>query len=277
MRFIFLKRKFFLTVSFLLIASSALNRTVLAANGECEMVSFDQNTRTLHVCVGGFDTKEELRDTTVIFECVANSNVVGPDGSFIEGFIDWASVCRGIQNATHSLSSTPDSQIGQSDAGYYTCIEAVGINRAIGKLNVRFVTNGTEHCIIEGIFTRPQDWDPLGEGLPWQTGTNDPTKDVIYCPDQKSINTAIGCINTESPEGFVQWLLPKIFAVAGGIALLLMIYGAFLIITSSGNQEKVKAGQQTITAAIAGLVFSIFALFLLRLIGVEILHLPGLN
>ena len=64
--------------------------------------------------------------------------------------------------------------------------------------------------------------------------------------------------------------------IAGGIALLLMIFGAFQIITSGGNPDKVKQGKAFITSAVSGLLFMIFSLFLLRFIGVNLLQLPGL-
>lgn len=102
-----------------------------------------------------------------------------------------------------------------------------------------------------------------------------PTLD-IHGPCGEDINTAIGCIPTENASAFIKWFLGRAILLAGGIAFLMMIAGAFLVIVSSGNPEKVKAGSQLITSAIAGLVFIIFSLFLLRLIGIEILQIPGL-
>jgi len=100
----------------------------------------------------------------------------------------------------------------------------------------------------------------------------------IFCPGGTThINTALGCIPTDTSENFISWLLPNMIKIVGGIAFLLMLYGGFIIITSSGNPEKVKAGQETITSAITGLIFAIFSLFLLRLIGVDILRIPGIN
>jgi len=103
----------------------------------------------------------------------------------------------------------------------------------------------------------------------------------IFCdagsgPDS-GINTAIGCIPINSSEAFIKWLLPVLVGIIGGIAFLLMVYGAIQVLTSAGDPQKVKAGQETITSAITGLLFAIFSLFLLRLIGIEILHIPGLQ
>ena len=93
-------------------------------------------------------------------------------------------------------------------------------------------------------------------------------------PDQ--IKTAIGCVPVGDLNEFAGWLLGKIIFVASGIAFLLMAFGAFQIITSAGSPEKAKAGSELITSALSGLLFIILSVFLLKLIGVDILHIPGL-
>jgi hypothetical protein len=63
--------------------------------------------------------------------------------------------------------------------------------------------------------------------------------------------------------------------IAGGIAFLLIVIGAFQIILSAGNPDRVKAGKEMITAALAGLFLIIFSVFILKLIGADILQIPG--
>lgn len=87
--------------------------------------------------------------------------------------------------------------------------------------------------------------------------------------------TAIGCITTSDPQEFVIWLLKAGIGIAGGIALLLMIMGGILIILSSGDPQKLQSGKDILTSAILGLVVIIFSVFLLQLIGVQILMIPG--
>jgi len=91
----------------------------------------------------------------------------------------------------------------------------------------------------------------------------------------EGIQTALGCIPTKDPTQFVGWLLKFAIGIGGGIAFLLIIFGAIKILTSAGNPENVKAGQEMITSALMGLLFIIFSLFLLQLIGVKILNIPG--
>ena len=91
-----------------------------------------------------------------------------------------------------------------------------------------------------------------------------------------SINTALGCVPVEM-EKFVPWLLTWLFGVAGGIAFLLMVYGFILIATSAGDEKKVQGARETITSAIVGLLVCVFSIFILRLIAVNILQIPGIN
>jgi Co/Zn/Cd efflux system component len=63
--------------------------------------------------------------------------------------------------------------------------------------------------------------------------------------------------------------------LAGGIAFLLILFGGFQIMVSAGNPEQMNAGKEMVTSAIAGLLLIIFSVFLLRLIGYNILRIPG--
>lgn len=87
------------------------------------------------------------------------------------------------------------------------------------------------------------------------------------------ILTAIGCIPTD-PQKLIEGLLKFTTAAGGGIALLLMVYGAFQMIISAGNPEAVKKGHEQFTSAIIGLLFIIFSVLLLKVIGVDILNIP---
>lgn len=90
------------------------------------------------------------------------------------------------------------------------------------------------------------------------------------------IETAIGCVPIEI-NSFITWLLGWLFGVAGGIAFVLMVFGFIMLGTSSGDEKKMAGAKETITSAIMGLLVSIFAVFILRLIAVDILKIPGIN
>ena len=83
----------------------------------------------------------------------------------------------------------------------------------------------------------------------------------------------MGCLPTD-PAKFVGWLLARAIGIGGGIAFLLMIWGGIAIMTSAGDPEKLNQGKSIITSAISGLLFIIFSVLLLKIIGVDIFQLP---
>ncbi len=96
----------------------------------------------------------------------------------------------------------------------------------------------------------------------------------VTCNGGQGINSAIGCIPTTNLNTFASWVLEKIVFIASGIAFLLLVFGAFQIITSSGDPKKTQAAKELITAAVSGLLFIILSVLLLKLIGVDILQIP---
>ena len=97
-----------------------------------------------------------------------------------------------------------------------------------------------------------------------------------FCADGVSVDTALGCIPIQMDK-FITWLLPTLFGIGGGIAFLLMIYGFILMTTSNGDPKVVQGAKETITSAVIGLLVCIFAIFILRLITIDILKIPGIS
>lgn len=115
---------------------------------------------------------------------------------------------------------------------------------------------------------------------PAATPCTDPTKCTLAggtpCGDLNNpgFKTAIGCIHT-SPIEFTKDFLKFIVAIGGGFAFLMMLLGAFQMLTSAGNPETLQAGRERLTSAVIGLLLVIFATLLMQIIGFDILGLPG--
>lgn len=105
-------------------------------------------------------------------------------------------------------------------------------------------------------------------------GAQDVSAASPFC-GANGINTQIGCIDASSAGGFVGSLMRLSTNIAGGIAFLLILFSGFQILTSAGNPERLNAGKELLSSAIAGLLLIIFAVFLLKVIGVDILCIPG--
>lgn len=86
--------------------------------------------------------------------------------------------------------------------------------------------------------------------------------------------TVLGCIPTDS-GAFVQIILQTAVKMIGGVAFLALLYGGFLLLTSGGDIQKINQGKTIVTSAVVGTLLILFSVFLLRLIGLEILKIPG--
>jgi len=90
--------------------------------------------------------------------------------------------------------------------------------------------------------------------------------------------SGMGCIYFSNWQTFFEKnVFGLLIGLAGIISLFCIIYAAFQIQTSSGNAEKVKKAQELLTSCIMGLMLIIFSVFILKLIGVDILKIPGFS
>ena len=100
-------------------------------------------------------------------------------------------------------------------------------------------------------------------------------ENCISCSlDKGGVWTSIGCYNGNI-SSFISHLLEIGISLAGGISLLCIMFAAFQMQTSSGNAEKVKKAQELLTNCITGLMVIIFSVLILKIIGVDILRIPG--
>jgi hypothetical protein len=106
-----------------------------------------------------------------------------------------------------------------------------------------------------------------------QKGTQQDQFNQINCLGD-SCKTALGNVST-NPSGFIARVFGLILSISGGIALLMIIISGYKILSSQGNPEALKGAREQLTAAIVGLLFIIFALVILQIIGYNILHVPA--
>jgi hypothetical protein len=96
----------------------------------------------------------------------------------------------------------------------------------------------------------------------------------LSCVDKKAIWTGFGCFRTDVGN-FIQDFMRIIIGAAGGIALICIFYSAYLIQFSAGNPERLKKAREYLTGCIIGLLLIIFSVFILEIIGADILRIPG--
>jgi len=90
------------------------------------------------------------------------------------------------------------------------------------------------------------------------------------------ISTDLGCFPND-PVGFVQKFYGIGLSFVAGIALLALIYGGYVIMTSRGEPHRVTIGKSYIYYAIAGLLLAIFGYVFIQTVLVDILHVPGFS
>jgi hypothetical protein len=142
------------------------------------------------------------------------------------------------------------------------------------------------NCIVQQKSTDSSDYycgdppDEEEEQIPRSTPAPPPCGDGKgeldsdgKCP---SLTTAIGSIKTE-PGDFITNLLRILLSISGGIALIIIIYAGYRFMISRGDPEAIGHAKELMTSAIIGLLFLIFSLVILEVIGVDILQLPGFS
>ncbi|MEK7495254.1 MAG: hypothetical protein AAB603_01530 [Patescibacteria group bacterium] len=139
----------------------------------------------------------------------------------------------------------------------------------------------------------PQSWSACQKCL-YPDISSDPStmESLIVNPDTNLPPTGapgkqytfLGCLGSGGSGGFtgegagggvVQSLLNIVFAMAGGIAFLYLLYGSFIIATSQANPERLNYGKRVVYGAIAGVIFTLGSVFLVKFIASGILKIPG--
>lgn len=97
----------------------------------------------------------------------------------------------------------------------------------------------------------------------------------LNCTGAGGVWTSLGCFNGRINEFIQEKILGTGVGIAGGITLLCIMLAAFQMQASRGNAEKVKKAQELLTNCITGLMVIIFSVLILKIIGIDILRLPG--
>lgn len=93
-------------------------------------------------------------------------------------------------------------------------------------------------------------------------------------PIPTAIETDIGFIPTD-PIGFVAKFYTIGLSLIGGVALLFIMYGGYIVITSRGNITQLQKGKSFIFYAIMGLLLAIFGYVFIQVIIIDVLRIPG--
>lgn len=171
-----------------------------------------------------------------------------------------------------------DRENGKQVEDFFTSVGELSSRLVIGKVEAGTyyieVRSGQDPAAYRMCFTTfivGKIGEKSGEvpSAPCKEITDPITKKKTFVCD-----TALGEISTD-PASFIKSIFGILLSLAGGVALLLIIISGYRLMTSQGNPEKVQAAREQLTSAIVGLLFIIFSLAILTIIGVDILRIPG--
>lgn len=91
-----------------------------------------------------------------------------------------------------------------------------------------------------------------------------------------TVNTPFGPIDTD-PASFVTSIFRLVLSISGGIALIIIIYAGYTLMTSRGIPESIQKAKELLTAALVGLLFIIFSFVIFEFITDDILGIPGFS
>lgn len=181
---------------------------------------------------------------------------------------------------------TTSASFAQStDQQYATC-------DACGFCKVTQQESSQTYTVKDGYIV-PGNWEACRQCLyPNATNANQPeTKETVTIdattgraptPQPGRFYTMVGCISTNlgsfqqsgAAASVVQTMLTMLFSVAGGVTFLYLIYGAFVLITSQNDPERLNLGRRIMVGSIMGLLISLFAVFIVNFLATNILQLP---
>lgn len=252
-----IKILFFLILSFFI-----LNKPLLAQNNN-SLIDETNNQLEILESLTGLDLKQTCG--------IAND-------------INYNKCCNSL-NLDNTIDIS-DQEIKQDIPGSEKILKK--INDIIGFKKIFNNSNKINPC-LDGKPSTDDYNDPNCICLPIENQTKilcekylkDNPKEYNLCVDcaenKKGVWTAIGCVEGDFSQFISGFLLKTALGFAGIFAFLCIIYASFLMQSSQGNQEKLKKAQELLTSCIMGLILIIFSVFILKLIGVNILQLPYLK
>lgn len=135
------------------------------------------------------------------------------------------------------------------------------------------VQPGSEHIGIVLFPSQEQCEEDLSQGSDGSPGWSA----EIPCNPTCIIGGVLEFDVGDSGGQTVTTVLTVSIAIAAVVAFILAGFGAFRIVTSAGNPSGINAGREMIISAISGLLFIVFAVTILEIIGANILNLPGIE
>ena len=101
-----------------------------------------------------------------------------------------------------------------------------------------------------------------------------PSSDTLkIAPDPDKAFTILGCVQTSS-GGFTSFFVNLFTTIMSGVAFLGILYGAIKVMLARGNAADLNEGRRYVYGSILALLVVLFAVFIVKIVGGTILHIP---
>ena len=99
---------------------------------------------------------------------------------------------------------------------------------------------------------------------------------LVYAADCPTgeVPSDLGCI-PQDPVPFASRIYSYGLGFIGIVAVLFIMYGGFLVLTSKGDQFQLQKGKSYIVSAIIGIVLAVSGFVLYQILAVDVLKIPG--
>jgi len=117
---------------------------------------------------------------------------------------------------------------------------------------------------------------PLCESIPAAADCNGQScqSKCFACENNQGVWTGIGCLPTDV-SGLIKALFTTFTGILGAFIFFCVVSNGIKIMSSRGNPEAMKKGQEAITSCVVGFVVLALSVIFLKIVGVDILQLPG--
>lgn len=92
---------------------------------------------------------------------------------------------------------------------------------------------------------------------------------------EQGVWTSLGCMPVDISLLLSTYIMGIAVSIGGGLSFITFIFGSFLILTSNGETERITKGKKYIISSLKGILLIIFALLIIKIVGVDILQIPG--
>ncbi len=234
------------------------SHAITTQNGDNTLVVFNSSVLPSATKVGTAKIKGKNYDIVSVANKPYAVAQVPKQTGFSVSYSDSDGSCSGVSTSSQNYDPTKDPYQSTITTGE--------------RWKVVTDSDGDESCVLASDGNGPyiNKLTCEAHGLSYKNAN-------VPCNPTCSIGGVLEFDTGDSGGSTVTTILTVSISIAAVVAFILAGFGAVKIVTSAGNPSGINAGREMIISAISGLLFIVFAVTILEIIGANILNLPGIE